>query len=281
MGRPKVQLDDHDVVYDYYEQHEQHGGFARFAGEILARVYQPTITCDDGAEDAITAALDGGARVVMSPNHTTGDDQYVIVATAQRLGALRRLRGRTFIPAEPSLFSRSGLGGKALRRAVDGLGAVPTFRKEDLRRKGIEITPEIEERYRQAMLRCSDMQVAKLIAGHNMAGFWEGTRNRVRYAEVQPLRKGIAHTVIAAGEHAPFVLLPMGFSYGGEPEDYKRPVLPDRHRPRVHVGMPIPVETTDADELVALLHPEIQRCVDLVMAASADPTAETAGQPVG
>jgi hypothetical protein len=99
-----------------------------------------------------------------------------------------------------------------------------------------------------------------------MAGFWEGTRNRTDYRVVQPLRKGIAHTAIAAAEHVPVAVLPVGFSYGRGPEDYQRPVLPDRHHPLVHVARPIPVATTDPDELVALLHPELQRCVDQVVA---------------
>lgn len=268
MGRPTVKLENHEAVYAYYRGHEQSMVFAKTAGAVLARVYRPTITCDDGAEEAIAEALADGARVVISPNHTTADDQYVIVALAQRLPALRSIRGRAFIPAEPSLFTRRGIGGKVLRRSVDGLGAIPTFRLEDLRRKGIEITEEIEELYRQAIVRASETQVAKLIAGHSMAGFWEGTRNRVRYAEVQPLRKGIAHTVIAAAEQVKVVLIPVGFSYGGEPDDYRHPHLPDRHKPRVHVAAPVPVSTADADQLVGLLHPEIQRCVDVVMAAS-------------
>lgn len=269
MGRPRVALDNHHAVYDYYRHHEQSMAFARFAGSVLARVYRPTITCDDGAEEAISAALARGARVVISPNHTTADDQYVIVAMAQRLPALRGIRGRAFIPAEPSLFSRSGLGGKILRRSVDGLGAIPTFRLEDLRRRGIEITDEIQATYQEAILRASEIQVAKLIDGHSMAGFWEGTRNRTCYAEVQPLRKGIAHTAIAASEKVEVVLLPCAFSYGGEPDDYQRPVLPERHEPIVHVAHPIPVQTTDPDALVALLHPEIQRCVDVVMGTPA------------
>ncbi len=263
--RPRVVLENYEAVYAYYRRHEQNGAFARTAGAVLARVYRPTITCDDGATDAITEALARGARLVISPNHTTADDQYVIVALAQRLAALRPLRGRAFIPAEPSLFSRPGLAGKVLRRSVDGLGAIPTFRLEDLRRRGLEVTEEVEDTYRQAIVLASETQVAKLVAGHSMAGFWEGTRNRARYAEVQPLRKGIAHTAISAREHVPVELLPVGFSYGGEPDDYQRPNLPGRHEPRVHVATPIPVESSDADELVRVLHPEIQRCVDVVM----------------
>lgn len=202
---------------------------------------------------------------MISPNHLTGDDQYVIVSTAETFEPLRPIGGRAFIPSEPSLFRRRGWQGKLLRNSCDGLGALPTFRLEDLRRQGVEITDEINQQYRDAIELASKTQVSKLVAGHSMAGFWEGTRNRTDHRVVQPLKKGVAHTAIAAAEKVPVVLLPMGFYYGQEPEDYKKPVLPGAKRPYVHIGMPIPVETTDPDELVALLHPEIQRCVDIVV----------------
>lgn len=274
MRRPTVTLDDFDTVYDFYERHEQSQAFARLGHLVLARAYLTSVTRDDGADDAITDALRAGTRLVISPNHTTADDQYVIVSMAEKVEALRPLRGRAFIPAEPSLFSRPGRKGRLLRAAVDGLGAVPTFRLEDLRRRGIEITAEVEERYRQAIVRASETQVAKLVAGHSMAGFWEGTRNRSDYRVVQPLRKGIAHTVIAAAEHVPVALLPVGFYYGQEPADYQRPVLPERRRPLVHLGLPIPVASTDPDNLVRQLHPALQRCVDRVVArAGGQPAA--------
>lgn len=274
MKRPTVTLDDHEAVYDFYEPHEQSQAFARFGHLVLSQVYRTSITRDEGADDAIADALRAGTRIVISPNHTTADDQYVIVSMAEKVKALHPVRGRAFIPAEPSLFSRPGRKGRLLRAAVDGLGAVPTFRLEDLRRRGVEITPEVEERYRQAIVRASETQVAKLVAGHSMAGFWEGTRNRTDYRVVQPLRKGIAHTVIAAAEQVPLALLPVGFYYGREPDDYQRPVLPDRHKPLVHLGLPIPVASADPDELVAQLHPAVQHCVDQVV-------ARAGGQPHG
>jgi hypothetical protein len=58
----------------------------------------------------------------------------------------------------------------------------------------------------------------------------------------------------------------VGFSYGGEPADYRRPVLPGRRTPLVHLGLPIPVATADPDALVAQLHPALQRCVDRAVA---------------
>ncbi len=271
MRRPTVTLDGFETVYDFYEPHEQSRAFARLGHLVLSRVYRTSVTGDDGVDDAIDEALRGGTRLVISPNHTTADDQYVIVATVEKVKALHPLRGRTFIPAEPSLFSRPGWKGRLLRSAVDGLGAVPTFRLEDLRRQGIEVTAEVEERYRQAIVRASETQVAKLVAGHSMAGFWEGTRNRSDYRVVQPLRKGIAHTVIAAAERVPVALLPVGFYYGREPDDYQRPVLPGRHAPLVHLGLPIPVATTDPEQLIQQLHPAMQGCVDRVVARAAEP----------
>jgi len=269
MGRPRVSLDNSAAVYEYYERHEQNRAYARFMHALLSRVYRADITCDPGAEDAISDALHAGGRLILSPNHTTADDQYVVVSLARRLRALRPLRGNTFIPSEPSLFTRSGVAGKALRRAVDGLGAIPTFRLEDLRRQGVELTEEIRELHQDSIARASDTHVAKLIEGQCMAGFWEGTRNRVDFRVVQPLKKGIAHTAIAASRQVPVLLVPVGIYYQGEPEDYRRPELPGRHTPLVHVGAPIPVAPTSADELAALLHPAIQRCVDQAVSRAA------------
>jgi 1-acyl-sn-glycerol-3-phosphate acyltransferase len=261
-----VELGNADRVYDYYEHHRQSRVYARLMHVVFARVYNADITCDPGAEAAIAEALDQGGRIIISPNHTTADDQYVVVSLAQKLRALHPLRGAAFIPAEPSLFTRPGVAGLLLRRAVDGLGALPTFRLEDLRRSGLEHDEQANELHRRSMVRASEVQVAKLIGGESMAGFWEGTRNRTDYRIVQPLKKGIAHTAIAAAATVPVLLLPVGIYYGAEPEDYRRPVVPGRHKPVVHVGAPIPVHTDSAEELTTLLHPAIQRCVDHAVA---------------
>ncbi|MBS1848446.1 MAG: 1-acyl-sn-glycerol-3-phosphate acyltransferase [Actinobacteria bacterium] len=266
MGRPNVELSNYEAVYDYYETHRQNMAFARFAHFVLARVYRCDLTTDDGAPEAITDAIESGTRLIISPNHITADDQYVIVSFAEKLKALRPLRGRTFIPAEPSLFRRRGRKGKMLRWAVDELGALPTFRLADLERRKIEITDAVEADYRAATLRASEIQVNKLNAGEMMAGFWEGTRNRADHRIVQPLKKGMAYTAIAAATTAAVAVLPVGLYYGSEPEDYAKPVLEGKHRPHVHVGTPLPVDTDDPVALAARVHTEIQRCVDVVVA---------------
>lgn len=266
MARPSVDLFNDEAVYDFYVGHRQNMAFARFAHSVLNRVFRCDLSCDDGAPEAITAAINGGTRLIVSPNHVTADDQYVIVAFAQRLKALRPLRGITFIPAEPSLFTRRGRTGRLLRWAVDELGALPTFRKTDLERRGIEITDEVEAIYRAATRRASETQVAKLSAGEHMAGFWEGTRNRVDHRVVQPLKKGMAHTAIAASAVASVAVLPVGLYYGGEPADYARPEVPRKWRPHVHIGTPLQVETDDVDALTEHVAHELQRCVDVVVA---------------
>lgn len=273
MKRPEADLANFESVYRYYATHEQNIVFARFMHWAFARVFRLDLSTGDGVEDAIEEALASGTRLIISPNHITGDDQYVIVAMAQRLAVLHPLRGNTFIPAEPSLFIRPGITGKLLRRSVDGLGALPTFRSEDLRRQGIERTDEVGALHRQCTVMASDIQVEKLKQGHQMAGFWEGTRNRSDYRVVQPLKKGMAHTAIEAAKTVKVAILPIGFYYGSEPADYKRPEVPGKRAPHVHVGMPIPVEMTDANELVDLVHPAIQGCVDVVVARAASKAA--------
>lgn len=265
MARPAVELSNYDAVYRFYEKHRQNRAFARFAHFVLARVYRCEVTCDDGAAEAITEAIGSGTRLIVSPNHVTADDQYVIVAFAEKVKALRPLRGRTFIPAEPSLFRRRGRKGRMLRWAVDELGAVPTFRLTDLERRGIEVTDEVRDTHRAATVRASETQVAKLAAGEMMAGFWEGTRNRVDHRVVQPLKKGMAHTAIAAATLGAVAILPVGIYYGCEPDDYDAPVVSRKYRPHVHIGRPLTVDTDDVVALARRVRGEIQRCVDVVV----------------
>lgn len=265
MARPKVELSNQDAVYRFYEKHRQNRLFARFAHFVLARVYRCDLSCDEDAPEQIAAAIGDGTSLVVSPNHITADDQYVIVAFAQRLKELRPLRGRTFIPAEPSLFTRRGRTGRMLRWAVDELGAIPTFRLTDLERRGVEITESVRQMQHAATRRASEIQVAKLAAGQMMAGFWEGRRNRVDHRVVQPLKRGIAHTAIAAAAVGSVAVLPVGIYYGCEPTDYAEPVVSRKYRPHVHIGRPMPVDTDDPASLADRVQAEIQRCVDVVV----------------
>jgi 1-acyl-sn-glycerol-3-phosphate acyltransferase len=152
---------------------------------------------------------------------------------------------------------------------IDGLGAIPIVRLEDLDRRGMVITPEIEELHRKAMLRADEIEVSKLVEqGNHMAGFWEGTRNREDPTKVQPLKKGIGYTVCKAAEDVDVSIVPVGICFGGKPTDHKKLAVPHKYTPHVHIGMPFRVETTSPEELVQVVRPAIQGCVDIAVNAS-------------
>ncbi len=292
--RPKATIDSIesiDTLYSYYENHQQSQVFARLGHAVLSKVYRPEISFADDAEEAIADAISSETRLIISPNHLTGDDQYVIVSLAEKEEIFHPLRGRTFIPAEPSLFTASKKrGGQLLRRAVDGLGALPIYRMEDLRRLGLDDDTETVELYKYGMMRADQVEFAKLTRGisgnpdpfgcldlpsipklpyEHMAGFWEGARNRVDHRKVQPLKTGIAHTACRAAGLVDVSVVPIGLYYGGEPKSYKKLDVPAKFKPTVHVGRPIPVNTSDPDKLVELVYPALQDCVDVAVAATA------------
>lgn len=290
--RPRATIDSResiDDLYDFYEDHQQSQLFARLGHFALSKVYRPSITFAEGAEEAIGEAIANDTRLIISPNHLTGDDQYVIVSMAQKEPVLHPLRGHTFIPAEPSLFTAKWRrGGQLLRRAVDGLGAIPIYRKEDLKRMGLSDDEEAQKLYEYALLQADEIETTRLVRGDrrimtgnrypiaepsdlpydHMAVFWEGTRNRVNHTRVQPLKLGPAYTACRAAEDVNLAVLPVGFYYGGEPTSYKKLNVPAKRKPTVHIGMPIPVEAQDPRELVELVHPAIQACVDVAVAAT-------------
>ncbi len=272
MSRPKVAIESYeqiDSMYDFYEQHIQSQTFARAAHYVLSKIYRPTVTFTDGAKDSIADNIHYKTRLSSVSNHLTGDDQYVAVAVAQKEKVLHSLMGSTFIPTEPSLSTANWKrGGQLLRMSVDGLGSIPTVRKKDLERWGVEITPEIQELQKYGVKRANETYVAKMIRQANhMFGFPEGERNRVDHTRVQKLKKGIAITAINAAASVPVVIVPWGMYYGGEPTDYKKLDVPAKHTPHVHIGMPISVETTSADELTELMYTAIQDCVDVSVMA--------------
>jgi len=268
MSRPEVSLQNQDACYEFYEHHEQNQMFARFGHFVLSKMYRPIVTYDqDGAaEEAIREEFEENRRIALAPNHLTDADQYVLISLVRREKVLRPFIGNSFMPAKASLFTRSpSKGGLVLRWALDELGAIPVIRQEDIRRQGIEMTPEIEELHRKAMLQADEVQVARLISGKHIGDFSEGTRNRKDHTQVQPLKKGFAHTALKAAKNVGVSIVPMGMYYG-EPDDYDMLVVPNKHTPHIHIGMPFRVDPDSSPEdLTSQLYPAIQSCVDVAV----------------
>lgn len=220
--------------------------------------------------------LSGGARLLLSPNHLTDADQYVLISLVKREEVLNPFIGNSFMAAKAPLFTRPVYkGGTILRRALDELGGIPVFRRVDIEQKGKKTPPEIERLYRQALRRANEVQVAKLIAGNHMGNFPEGTRNRVNHKEVQTLKDGFAYTAIDAAQEVAISIVPIGIYYGGEPKSNKKQDVPSRRKPHIHIGMPIAVDPSSVPEELSLhqVHPAIQYCVDVAVQAYNDRAA--------
>ena len=268
MPKPEVTLANYEALHAQYEKHDQFMPFALFAHFVLGQVFRADVTRDDGFDDAMEERRESGTRFVFTPNHISETDPEVIVSTVQKVKSLHHMRGTTFIPSKETLLAGKGMKGKAFRLILEHLGAEATFRLRDLERRGIEITPEIQELYDACIQSAHETDVKRLIAGKNEAGFPEGGRNRVDFTEVQKLKTGITRTAIAAAEFVPVAFIPVGISYGGEPEggDYDHPKIPGILHPHVHLALPQDVDSDDIQHLNARLHFDIQRSVDETVA---------------
>lgn len=270
MRRPEVSLQNYEAVYDYYENHIQNQQFARFGHYVLGQIFKPKVTyAEDGAaQDAIKATFNEDSRVVLAVNHETELDQYELISLVKREKVFHPFIGNSFMAAKASLFMQpASKGGSVLRWALDEMGGIPVLRMEDIKRQGIEITPEIEAQHHQAILRADDVQLARLIRGSHMGNFPEGTRNRTDHTRVQPLKKGFAHTVLRAANEVGVSIIPMGMYYG-EPESYDKLDIPNKYTPNIHIGMPLRVDPAlSPEELVGQLHPAMQSCVDVAVRA--------------
>lgn len=271
MSRPEVSLENYEAVYNYYENHTQNLQFARFGHFVMSKIYAPEVSyAENGAaEEAIREEFNAGRRILITPNHLTEADQYVLISLVKREEVFNPFIGNSFMPAKASLFMQPAFkGGAVLRRALDELGGIPIVRQEDIRRQGIELTPEIKELHRKAMLRADEVQVSKIIKGNHTGNFAEGTRNRVDHTQVQPLKKGFAYTACRAAEIVGVTVVPVGMYYGGEPQSYQKQDVPDKRKPIVHIGMPMTVETSSPAELVSQVYPAMQSCVDVAVRTS-------------
>ncbi len=274
MIRPEVSVESYaaiDELYGFYDEHIQSQVFARTAHFLLSKIYKPTTSFALGAEDAIRQDIDDGRKLAIDPNHLTGDDQYVVVAVAEKEQVFHPLRGNTIIPTEPSLSSASlKRGGQLLRWACDGLGSIPITRNEDyFERQGVELTPERKELVRYGAQRASQTWEYKITEQPNHIAFFpESNRNRTDHTKVQPHKTGVIRSLLQASNQVGISMVPWGMYFGGEPTDYNKLDVPDKYTPHVHVGMPIQLEQfSSPDEVVSVLRPAMQACVDVAVRA--------------
>jgi 1-acyl-sn-glycerol-3-phosphate acyltransferase len=256
MKKPQVRLDNFEAVYEYYQQHRPNKVFNRAGHLAMSLAYRPRVEFASDASETISRLIQTGKRLIIAANHVTANDQYIIASMAQREKPLKPLRGKTFIPSKELLF-RNPL----LRRAVDAMDAVPTFRTKDV--ADPKLSPEAGqaalETQRAASNRLIETSIVKLDQGEHMAIFPEGTRNPDNPTTVQKLKKGVGIIACGVDETTEVAFVPTGIYYG-EGEDMRA------FTPSLYIGQPITERFETPEDVVGALQISLQESVDRAVA---------------
>lgn len=242
MSRPKIELENQAAVYDYYRDHRQGPQAARFLHGALALAFRGKLGFDTNAEATIDGLFKQGRTVVLASNHVKGTDPCVIAALPARRESLKPLVGNAFIPAKPSIYI------PGVRHLVDGLGAIPVWRKKDAK------TPEQEAMLGSANRALLATCVAKMNRGEHMAIFPEGTRNKVDPLRVQQLQGGVGLMVCKVTQVEQPAIVPIGIHY----PDSKRGVV----TPHVWIGTPSEEPFARPREVMDWLPDQLQTAVN-------------------
>lgn len=243
MPRPKIELSNYSEVYDFYRDHKQGPKTSRVLYGALGLAFRPRVGYAEGARDGLASMLDSGRTVVLAANHTKGTDPCVIAALPAREEVLKTLVGNAFIPSKPSIF-KNGI----VRRLVDGLGAVPIWRDED-----VDTTTD-RSQSGSATKKFLATCIAKLDGGEHMGIFPEGTRNKVDPSRVQELKGGVGLMICRVTKVEQPAIVPIGVHY----EEGLHGLV----TPKVWIGNPSDEPFARPRDVVDWLPDQMQTCVD-------------------
>ncbi len=249
MPRPSIELSNYPEVYDFYRNHKQGPISSHMLLGAIGLIFQPKVGYSEGAEDRIASLLDSGRTIVLASNHTKLTDPCVIAALPAREQALSKLSGNAFIPSKPSVFNNP-----IVRRLVDELGAVPTWRVEDIDSTVTDQTLLLKGATKALIMTC----VAKLNSGEHMAIFPEGTRNKGDPYRVQELNRGVGLMICQVSQVEQPAVVPMGIHY----KEGKLGLV----TPSVWIGEPSEEPFDRSREVVNWLPDQLQACVDHAVA---------------
>ncbi len=228
MAKPKVSLENYQVVYDWYEQYRQPRAVTKLAYAALDRMYKPVVHYAPDALHELSELRRYETPQVFVFNHLTNTvDQFVASAIAHQI--VPEDVGNTRVLAKDEMFHSLKPGhkfvNKAARNFVDMMGAVPVFRKKNYSKVSGNTGLEEEAAYElQIQHEQVDAATSALIAstgnmiaaGQNLAVFAEGSYNKADPQVVQKLRPGFARTAlhaIAQGRQE-VAITPIGMSFG-------------------------------------------------------------------
>lgn len=250
MKRPEIRIENHKAVYEFYQNHKPNPITHRLGILAFALAFRPEVHFADNAREAITDLKQRDTRFLIAPNHVGDYEQYVVAATIQRNKIMHFMRDNIFIHGKESLFKNG-----VLRRGIDTMGGVPTFRKKDLRDASGNIPPEKVMVYEGSRDGLIDTSTYRVNRGDHMMSFTEGERNLDDPLRVAPLKTGIGRIACAVDDGVNVAALPIGIFYGTGKN--KR-----NFRPTVYIGQPLEGPFDSIEGVIVPLHDGMQQSVD-------------------
>lgn len=238
MSRPKVRADNINAVADYYAEHRPRRVLAGAGYLGMRAAFHPRVSYADGAQAQIRELLaDRSQRAMLVGNHLSAIDPIALASLVTR-PTFWPLIGNTFILAKPPLFQNP-----FLRRAVDGLGAVPVIRNKDLE-------PGQETIDRHTAL--TQVYADRITEGEHSAGYADGERKRNGdRTKIENLRKGMGHIACAVDDSVGIQVVPLGVWYAGR-----------KFTPNLFVGNPYEAPRESPGAFVEALEPRLQYVLD-------------------
>lgn len=254
MTRPKVTLENHKRVYEWYRDNGQSTAFAKFGHYAVAMIHRPETTADAGAGHGISALLDTHARLILVANHIDARDVTVLPAVAGSYKPLRPIIGEARIVAKQEMFNGEFFGGSvnpavkkvggfAMRRVGDALGMIPAMRGSS------------NQNADKTVLVKAHQELAETVGyflkrGVHIALFGEGTRNRDNPEIVQPIKSGLMHMIEEVDPAIKIAVVPIGIWY------------PEGEHVRTHIGSAF-IAPGSMDDLTGEVQEKLQHCVDM------------------
>ena len=218
MERPKIIPENHEAIYDYYDQLQPSQLLLRSLHKATGFAYTPTVHFADGAEDALQKMFLSDTRLIIASNHIHIADQLAIASVVEQQPVLRPLIGNTFVLAKAPYFQN-----RYIRPFLEASGGVPVFRPQDMPNYKYPMKPT---------LSLIGTSVLKIVKGQNMLIFPEGTRNRGNPAVLGEIQKAVGWIARGAGDKVPVSILPVALWF-------KRARKSGWLKPHVYVNTPL------------------------------------------
>lgn len=251
MKRPEVTLANCDRVYDFYANYDANPRRACFAHALLGAVFKPSVTMvDDGTAELLDAAVTDADVTILASKHVNMYDPVHLVAVTGVVNVLNDFAGRTVIPSKRPLFDLR------IRRWIDDLGAIPTYRRKDHVNSEGDTDEASKLALHHATERLLDTCAGLMGRGKNLAIFPEAERSaKVEGSDpwrVNPLKDGVARIYLKAIDVVTIAIVPLGICYG-ESSSFRV-----RRKPSIVVGTPLTKRYTDAATLMGDLAEAMQ-----------------------